>query len=278
MAEERPLEELVRWQLDDDGVGWVTIDRPDAANALTMDCRDRITQLFDSASADLRVRAVVLGATGKRFCTGADVRGGSRREAPPRPEGAPDRAAGDVARMIRIGWQRMISAILDCEKPVITSVNGTAAGGGMHLALAGDLVLAADTARFISVFVRRGIAPDAGGAYLLPRLVGPQKAKELMFFGDDLHAPDAAAMGLVNRSVPAEDLEKTTAEWARRLASGPTKAIAATKRLVNHSFESERGTALREEAFAQELVQSTEDAREGMMSFVERRDPAFRGW
>ena len=150
---------------------------------------------------------MVLTATGDGFCTGADLRAG-RRPAPPRPEGAPDRIMGDASRMIRRGAQRLISAVLDCEKPVVGAVNGTAAGIGAHLAFACDLVVAAEGARFIEVFVRRGISPDGGGAYLLPRLIGLQKAKELIFFGDDLHAADAAALGLVNRVVPRDQLER----------------------------------------------------------------------
>src|SRR5208283_6234316 len=119
--------------------------------------------------------------------------------------------------LIRNGCQRLISAVLDCEKPVIGAVNATAAGGGMHLALACDLVIAAEEAKFISVFVRRGIAPDAGGAYLLPRLIGPQKAKELFFFGDDVPAGEAERLGLVNRVVPRDRLLGEAGAWAARL-------------------------------------------------------------
>lgn len=279
MSEERPVEDLVTWELDDDGIATITIDRADKGNSLTMDMRDRLADLFIDASGDLRVRVIVLAAAGDRhFCTGADVRGGSKREPKPRPEDAPDRATGDVARMIRIGWQRLIAAILDCDKPVIGRINGTAAGGGLHLALAPDLVIAADSARFISAFVRRGIAPDAGGAYLIPRLVGPQRAKQLMFFGDDLPASEAERWGLINRCVPADELDAAVDEWAARLAAAPTQAIVASKTMINRSLDSDRETAFLEEAYFQELVQGTHDAREGMMSFVERRDPEFKGW
>jgi 2-(1,2-epoxy-1,2-dihydrophenyl)acetyl-CoA isomerase len=180
--------------------------------------------------------------------------------------------------MIRYGWQRLITAILDCEKPVIAAVNATAAGGGMHLALACDLVLAAEEAKFIEVFVRRGIAPDAGGGYLLPRLVGPQRAKELFFFGDDLPAREAERLGLVNRVVPRVELTALVADWARRLAAGPTKAIGMAKFLANRSLDTDRATALWDEAVAQELVVGTEDSREGLAAFAERRSPVFKGW
>jgi 2-(1,2-epoxy-1,2-dihydrophenyl)acetyl-CoA isomerase len=185
---------------------------------------------------------------------------------------------GDGARMIRRGWGRLISAILDCEKPVVCAVNGTAAGGGAHLVLACDLVIMAEEARLIEVFIRRGIIPDAGGAYLLPRIVGLQKAKELMFFGDDVSGPEAASIGLVNKVVPLADLDKVATEWATRLASGPTKAIGMTKWLLNRSLESDRLTAFQEESFAQELINTTSDSQEGVRSFVERRPTEFKGW
>ena len=250
-------------------VAYLTLNRPEAMNALTPDQRNRLIALLAEASADPSIRAVVLTGTGRGFCAGADLRSGATTTG--------ERVAGDVARTIRLGAQRLIAAVLDCEKPVIAAVNGTAAGLGAHLALACDLVLAAESARFIEVFVRRGLVPDGGGAYLLPRLIGPQRAKELMFFGDALTAPDAERLGLVNRVVPDGELEKTTREWAQRLATGPTRALALTKQLVNASLDSDRTTAFAAEAAAQEINMTTEDAREGVASFMERRSPEYRG-
>ncbi|MGW2619435.1 enoyl-CoA hydratase/isomerase family protein [Streptomyces sp. NPDC001500] len=246
----------------------LTLDRPEALNALTPDGRERLIALLGEASADPGVRAVILTGAGRGFCAGADLRGGGARG---------ERIAGDVARTLRLGAQRLVAAVLDCEKPVIAAVNGTAAGLGAHLALACDLVLAAESARFIEVFVRRGLVPDGGGAYLLPRLVGPQRAKELMFFGDALTAPDAERLGLVNRVVPDGELDKTARDWATRLAAGPTRALALTKQLVNASLESDRATAFAAEAAAQEINMTTRDAQEGVASFVERRATDFRG-
>jgi len=261
-----------------DGVAWIVLNRPDAGNAMTAAMRDQISSWLDEASADLAVRVVVITAAGdKAFCTGADLRSG--RAAPlPRPEGAPDNAVGDGARTIRLGWQRLVTSIMDCEKPVIAGVNGTAAGGGMHLALACDLVVAAEESKFIEVFIRRGIAPDAGGAWLLTRLIGIQKAKELFFFGDDVPAAEAYRMGLVNRLVPRSELRTALEELAGRLASGPTKAIGVAKWLTNRALDVDRATALADEAMAQELVTHTEDSREGISSFVERRPAEFKGW
>ncbi|MEV6649174.1 enoyl-CoA hydratase-related protein [Streptomyces sp. NPDC051219] len=252
----------------DNGVSWITLNRPELMNAVTGDQRERVISLLAEASANPAVRAVVVTATGKGFCAGADLRG-----AP----GAADRVAGDVARMIRRGAQRLISAVLDCEKPVIAAVNGTAAGIGAHLALACDLVLAAESAQFVEVFARRGLVPDGGGAYLLPRLIGPQRAKELMFFGDPLPAAEAARLGLVNRVVPAGELTATARAWAERLAQGPTRALALTKQLVNASLDTDRATAFAAEAMAQEINMATSDANEGVTSFVERRTPKYRG-
>ncbi|MER6139058.1 enoyl-CoA hydratase-related protein [Streptomyces sparsogenes] len=294
--EESP-ESVVR-HATDNGVAWITLNRPAAMNAITPDQRERLISRFDDASADPAVGAVVLTATGKGFCAGADLRGGGR----PAPDtgtgtgtgtsaststdtdrdtgtgtGGPERVAGDVARLIRRGAQRLIAAVLDCEKPVVAAVNGTAAGLGAHLAFACDLVLAAESARFIEVFVRRGLVPDGGGAYLLPRLVGPQRAKELMFFGDALSAAEAERIGLVNRVVPDGDLAGTAREWAERLAAGPTRAIALTKQLVNESLGADRAAAFAAEAAAQEINMTTADAREGVRAFTERRAPRYRG-
>lgn len=275
MTDERPLEDQLTSR-EDGGVLWLTLNRPEAANAVTPDQRDLLIDRLADASERVEVRAVVLTATGKHFCTGADLR--HSRPGPTRPDGVPERVVGDVSRMIQGGAQRLITAVVDCDKPVIGAINGTAAGIGAHLALACDLVLAAEGARFIEVFVRRGLVPDGAGCWLLPRRIGLQKAKELMFFGDDLPAAEAERIGLVNRVVPADELEKAAGEWAARLASGPTRSIGLTKGLLNRSLDSDRATAFREEALAQELNMQTHDANEGVEAFVERRQPDYQGW
>jgi 2-(1,2-epoxy-1,2-dihydrophenyl)acetyl-CoA isomerase len=262
----------------EDGVCWITLNRPDVGNAMTQFMRDQIAEWVRDASADLFVRVVVITAAGDRaFCTGADLMGG-RLPPRPKPDDAPEGVVGEGARMIRDGWQQLVCSILDCEKPVIAGVNGTAAGGGMHLALACDLVVMAEEAKFVEVFIRRGIAPDAGGAYILTRLVGMQKAKELFFFGDDVPAAEAYRIGLVNRLVPRAELLSTVAELAARLAEGPTKAIWIAKWLTNRALDVDRATALYDEALGQELVTNTLDSKEGIASFVERRPAQFKGW
>jgi 2-(1,2-epoxy-1,2-dihydrophenyl)acetyl-CoA isomerase len=268
----------LRWERGADGVAWLTLNRPAVGNALTAAQRESLIARLAEASADATIRAVVLTAAGGRhFCTGADL-SAQPAGAPTPPPGMPEHPAGTVARALANGAQRLISAVLDCEKPVIAAVNGTAAGLGCHLAYACDLVLAAESAKFIEIFSRRGLVADAGGAYLLTRLIGPQRAKELIFFGDDLPAAEAARLGLVNRVVPADKLAETAADWASRLAAGPTVALGLGKRLVNRALDADRAGCLAEEALAVEVNMFSEDGQEGMRAFLERRPPRFQGW
>jgi 2-(1,2-epoxy-1,2-dihydrophenyl)acetyl-CoA isomerase len=257
---------------DDGGIRRITLNRPEAANALRPVDRDRLIELLEQADDDHDVRVVVIAANGRHFCSGADI-GGIARSGP-----ADARRATDSMRKIMNGAQRLVAAVLDCGKPVIAVVNGAAAGIGAHLALAADLVVAAEDASFVEVFVRRGLVVDGGGAYLLPRRVGMQKAKELAFFGDKLPAAEAMALGLVNRVVPAAELGQAADEFARRLAVAPTTAISLTKRLLNASPDGDRAAAFLAEAMAQEIQSAAEDSREGVRSFMERRPPEFRGF
>ena len=266
----------VIYEVEPTGVAWLVLNRPDAGNAVTRAQRGVILDLLEQAADDHAVRAIVLTGAGERhFCTGADLRVATQGDDPAEPA-----RVGTVMRGLEssLGAQRFVAALLDCPKPIIASVNGTAAGLGAHIAFACDLVIAADTSRFIEVFVRRELLPDGGGAYLLTRLVGPQKAKELVFFGDDVPAEEACRLGLVNRVVPVADLRAQTREWAERLASGPTVAITLAKRLVNTALGAERGEAFRAEALALEVGMQAVDSNEGVRAFVERRPAEFVGW
>jgi 2-(1,2-epoxy-1,2-dihydrophenyl)acetyl-CoA isomerase len=254
----------------EDGVFTITLNRPEAANALRPADRDRVLALLAEAESSPEVRVVHLRANGRHFCSGADV-GGIQGQ-------AAQRRTGDAMRILLRGAQQLIGAVLDCGKPVVAEVQGPAAGLGAHLAYACDLVVASEDARFIESFVLRGIVIDAGGSYLLPRRIGLQKAKELAFLGDKLSAADAAGLGLVNRVVPAEELPAAALELVRRLAAGPTSAIVLAKKLLNASPDQDRGSAFLAEAMAQEVQMTAHDSKEGVAAFLERRSPEYRGW
>jgi 2-(1,2-epoxy-1,2-dihydrophenyl)acetyl-CoA isomerase len=251
------------------GVTWITLNRPDVRNAINAEMREELLDAVDQAASDDEVRCLVLTGAGQGFCTGADISSTARDPS--------KRKAGSVRETIRSGTQRLFRALWELEKPTIAAVNGVAAGFGCHLAFACDLIVASQDARFIEVFARRGIVPDGGGAYILPRLIGLARAKEMVYFADSWSAADAERIGLVNRVVAPDDLEKATTEWAERLAAGPTRALGLAKRLLNRSLESTLETSLEEEALAQELITNTDDIREGMTAFAERRDPRFTG-
>jgi 2-(1,2-epoxy-1,2-dihydrophenyl)acetyl-CoA isomerase len=260
----------------DGAVQWVTLNRPAVRNALTVDQRRALVGVLEAASEDPTVRVVVLRGSGGSFCGGADLRAGGGW--PARPPEVPERVIGDIGRRLVQGAQRLIEAVLACDKPVIAMVEGVAAGMGVQLALACDMVVAADNARFIEVYVRQAILPDAGAVYLLTRLIGPQKAKQLLFFGDAVSAPEALAMGLINEVVAPAELGDRVDYWAQRLASGPTRTLALTKALVNAALDRDRGACLADEAIAQDLNMLSHDAQEGLAAFVERRSVNYRGW
>lgn len=275
MADDRPLEEQVRLEYRG-SVAWVTIDRPQAGNALSPPCRDRIRDVFKGFNTNHRARAVVLTATGdKLFCAGADLSHSSRTD---RASELPEQVVGDPRRMMLDGQYTLFPALLDCDVPVIAAVNGTAAGMGAHLALACDLVVCSERAKFVEVFARRGLVPDALGPWLLPRIIGVRRTMELMLFAEDLHADKALEWGLVNKVVGHDQLESAANDWAERLAAGPTRSFAFTKWLVNQSLDSDRATMAQNEALAVELNSCTADSQEGVASFRERREPEWKGY
>lgn len=254
------------------GVLTITLNRPDAANAIRPDDRNALIALFLDADADPEVRVVVLRANGRHFCAGADVvklADGHAKNV--------KRVTGPM-RTIMTGAQKLVASVLDCGKPVITVVQGAAAGIGAHLAYASDLVIATDAAYFAESFVKRGLVVDGGGAYLLPRRIGMQKAKEMVFFGEKLTAAEALSLGLVNRVVPAADLDDAVADFAGRLAVAPTSAIALTKRLFNDSPDSDRTASFVAEAMAQEIQSYAQDSKEGVTAFVQKRPAEYVGW
>jgi 2-(1,2-epoxy-1,2-dihydrophenyl)acetyl-CoA isomerase len=211
---------------DSDGVRWLTLNRPDRKNSISPDLREELLAALDGARSDDDIRCVVITGAGDAFCSGVDLsRSGATKDAAAGEKRAPDLRA--VKEAMKRGMQRVVAAIWDLDKPVIASVNGVAAGGGAQLALVCDLVIAAESARFIEIFAKRGLALDSGGGWLLPRLVGMAKAKEMVFFGEPVPAAEAASLGLVNRVVPDAELAAVTTEWATKLASSATRAIGA---------------------------------------------------
>src|ERR1700709_2299774 len=198
----------------DDGILRATLTRPEAGNAMTHDQRRRLLAWLDRADEDPGGRCVVIGPPGRFFCPGADRRNGT--PPPPRSEEFPEKLVGDARRVMNRGAIKLVSTIMDCEKPVIASVQGTAAGIGAHIAFACDLVVAAEEAKFIEIFARRGLAAAGLGTYLLPRLIGLQRAKELIFFAEDIPAQRAYELGLVSRVVPGAELDPPAPHWATR--------------------------------------------------------------
>lgn len=256
------------------GISTITLNRPEASNAIRPDDRDYLIELLQQAYADKNIRVVVLGANGKHFCGGIDM---SARD--PKPgEPAPERTVGSTMPIFETGVHRLVSAMMDCTKPVVCGVQGTAAGFGLSLVLASDIVIASEKASFIEVFARRGAVSHAGAPYLLPRRVGLQKAKEMVFLGDRMLPDEALRLGLVNRVVAPEALDDAVNEFAARLAEAPTTAIGLAKRLLNRSLDTDRSGAFLEELLATEANAATHDSRAGAQAAREGVKPEFRGY
>jgi 2-(1,2-epoxy-1,2-dihydrophenyl)acetyl-CoA isomerase len=246
-----------------DGVATITLDRPDSLNALNAEMRRELLAALKAVARDGTVRAVVITGEGRGFCSGADLRGGSEER--------------DFRRVLTDEYNPLISAIRNLPKPVIAAVNGVAAGAGVSLALACDLVYAAEEARFMEVFARIGLVPDSGSTRTLVRALGRHRAAQLIFSGEPLSAADAQAAGLVNAVAPASDLATEAHSAAARLAAGPSTAIGYAKRLINHAEDALLAESLAMEANLQELAGRTEDHQEGVAAFSEKRDPRFIG-
>jgi 2-(1,2-epoxy-1,2-dihydrophenyl)acetyl-CoA isomerase len=253
----------------DGAVARVTLNRPDKLNALTQVMSDELCDAFEKIHEDDAVRAVVLTGAGRGFCAGQDL---TEFEESYRAGERPD-----IEQHLEKTYHRLIPIIVNTPQPVIAAVNGVAAGAGLSLAVACDIRLASEEARFTQAFVKIGLVPDSGGTWLLPRVVGYARALELSMTGDMVDARTALDIGLVTQVLPADSFVEEASAYAKRLADMPTRALSATKRLIRENLTADLDTALAAEGNAQAQMGQTEDHLEGVMAFAEKREPRFEG-
>jgi len=246
-----------------DRIRTITLNRPEKKNAINDVMWDELLAAFADVAADTDVRVVVITGAGGAFCSGADLSAGI---------GAP---GGGLARMRHVG--DVCLALHRIAKPTIAKVGGVAVGAGLNLALGCDLVVASDDARFSEIFAKRNLSLDFGGSWVLPRLIGLHKAKELAFFADVITAKEAAEFGIVNRVVPAAQLDAFVDDWAQRLAAGPPIALSMTKTMLNNSMAVSMEQAVEDEARSQSVNFTTADMIEAAAAFFEKREPNFKG-
>ncbi len=246
-----------------DGICQITLNRPQKLNAIDETMWDELQLAFQEVARSSEDRVLVLTGAGDAFCSGADLGDPAREE------------RHQLARMHR--YAEVGLALHHIGKPTIAKVNGVAVGAGMNIALGCDLVVASARARFCEIFVRRGLSIDLGGSWVLPRLVGLHRAKELAMLGEMVPAERAERIGLVNRVVPHEELDGFVADWAARLAAGPPLALDMTKRLLTNAFAMSLHEALEAEGMAQSVNTASEDTREAIAAFLDKRTPSFRG-
>jgi 2-(1,2-epoxy-1,2-dihydrophenyl)acetyl-CoA isomerase len=264
-------DELVRVDVEE-GVATFTLNQPHKRNAMNLAMAAELEASCRRAASDPQIRVVLLRGEGGNFCSGGDLTGAGGQGIEP----APSIAASSLA-LVRNIYGNAVLALHGLAKPTLAVVEGVAAGAGVNFALACDLVYAADTARFAELFVKRALSIDCGGTWLLPRIVGLQKAKELALFGEWVDAHEAERMGLVTRVVPEAELAEFALGRARTLAGNAPVAMSLIKQSLNRSFDLSMADALEGEANAQAICTATNDFAEGMTAFVEKRPPRFTG-
>ena len=252
----------------DGGVLTITMNRPDVLNAFNDVMLDELYEATSAAAHDETVRCVVITGAGRAFGAGQDLRGFAQVHA----SSEPTKVSVHLEK-----YHRLVRNIRTMPKPVIAAVRGVAAGASCNLALACDLRIAADNARFIEAFARIGLIPDAGGGFFLPRLVGFGKALEMAMLAEEVSGPEAERIGLVNRCVPLEEFETATQALAQRLAKGPTRAYGLIKELMNASIQSDLESILRLEGELQDIAIETADHREGVAAFLQKRPANYTG-
>jgi 2-(1,2-epoxy-1,2-dihydrophenyl)acetyl-CoA isomerase len=252
-----------------DGIATLTLNRPERLNALGGTLRQDLHDAVTRAGADPEVRVMVVTGAGKGFCSGGDVKAMGEAKAGQRER--------PLLEKIAPGRDRTLLAMREAPQPIIAAVNGAAAGAGMNLALGCDLRIASTAAKFTQAFVKRGLHPDWGGTYFLPRVVGMAKACEMIFTGEVIDAAEALRLGIVSQIVAPEELLPTAYEVARRIAAGPPVAIRLAKRSLYANEDLDLRGALQMETMAQNICFETEDATEGIRAFGEKRAPIFKG-
>jgi enoyl-CoA hydratase/carnithine racemase len=252
------------------GLVTITLDRPAKKNAIDSQTWIELDRALADVAADPDDRALILTGAGSNFSAGADLSGEQSGQ------GLTGRPLQPIVQEMRVVGD-IILRLHRLPKPTVAKVDGVAVGVGLGLVLACDLVLASERARFSEIFAKRGLALDGGNSWLLPRRVGLTKAMELAFFGEMVDAKEAESMGLVNRVVPVAELDALAEEWGRRLAAGPTLALGLSKRLLDASSSVTLEQALEDEARCQHITYTSEDVREGIAAYLERREPRFRG-
>ena len=249
---------------NENGVATITLNRPDVYNALNDEITFEIQDALKVVAKDESVRVAVMTGEGKAFCSGQDLKasGGEKRS---------------FMDSLHKRYNPIIRAMRTLPKPIVCRLNGVAAGAGCSLALAADIIVASEDATLIEVFINIGLVPDSGSSYFLPRLVGMAKAFELCSMGSKVKAKEALELGLVNKVVVADRLDQAVKEYTDYFASAPTKSIGIIKKMLNKSATSTLDEMLEYEAYSQEIAGSSEDYKEGVKAFLEKRKPAFKG-
>jgi 2-(1,2-epoxy-1,2-dihydrophenyl)acetyl-CoA isomerase len=246
------------------GVSWVTINRPEVLNACDITTLRKFNSVLKEIENDQSIRSVVITGSGRAFCAGADLQSLAQR--------------GNISldEDLREGFNPVCSKIFNMEKPVIAMVNGVAAGAGMGIAFACDLRTMSEGAKFVEAFAKVGLVPDSGSTFTMPRLLGLTKSMELIFTGEGIDSREAKRLGIVNEVYAQNDLETETRALAEKLAKGP-KGLGLSKRAIHRALSSDFNSALEYEAEMQQVAGTTEDHKEGVMAFREKRPPNFKG-
>ena len=251
-----------------EGVARITLNRPERLNAINHELQEDILAALDDIDGDPEARVVLITGAGRAFCAGADIGGGGRRD---------DEGSEGIRQGLRRGVQRVPLALQRFDKPTIAMINGLAVGGGFDYALACDIRIGCENSRFMVAFTRIGLFPGTGGTWLYPRAMGVAKALEMLFTGDFMEADEALRVGVLNRLVPASELEEFTMDMARRIAKGPPIAQRLAKLQVYKGLNMDFATALEVAAAAETITITSEDAKEGRLAFREKRAAMFRG-